>query len=103
MFIKDLNSAQEAWEALKSHYNPSSFTSQFLVCRDFFNTRLEDFESMEAYITKTKLLLEELKRNKIELPKQVTISWVLNSLDDEYSGFIQNITQSLRQDPGIYT
>jgi hypothetical protein len=103
MFIKDLNSAQEAWEALKAHYNPSGFTSQFLVCRDFFNTRLEDFESMEAYITKIKLLLEELKRNKIELPKQVTISWVLNSLDDEYSRFIQNITQSLRQDPEAYT
>jgi hypothetical protein len=58
---------------------------------------------MEAYITKIKLLLEELKRNKIELPKQVTISWVLNSLDDEYSRFIQNITQSLRQDPEAYT
>jgi hypothetical protein len=38
MFIKDLNSAQEAWEALKAHYNPSGFTSQFLVCREFFNT-----------------------------------------------------------------
>jgi hypothetical protein len=63
MFIKDLNSAQEAWEPLKSHYKPSGFTSQYLVCRDFFNTRLEDFETMEEYINKTKLLLEELRMN----------------------------------------
>lgn len=103
MFIKDVNMASEAWDILKSHYKPTSFTSQYILCKEFFNTILEDFDTIEAYINKIKLLLENLKTNDISLLKQVIISWILNSLDDEYSGFIQNITQSLRQDSEAYS
>ena len=33
----------------------------------------------------------------------MVISWVLNSLNDTYSGFISTIIQALRKDPNAYT
>lgn len=58
---------------------------------------------MEEYLNKVKSLVDDLKSKDILLPNQVIIAWVLNSLSDEYEGFIQNIIQSLRQDPKAYT
>jgi len=51
---------------------------------------------MEEYINKVKQLSDQLKAKNLELPKQVIIAWVLNSLTDNYEGFVSNITQSLR-------
>ena len=47
---------------------------------------------MEEYLNKVKYLVNDLNTKQIELPKQVIIAWVLNSLDDKYTGFISNIT-----------
>jgi hypothetical protein len=34
--IQHAISAQEAWESLKNLYSPKGFTSEFLICREFF-------------------------------------------------------------------
>lgn len=103
MHIKDKNTALETWETLKELYKPSGFTTEYLILKDFFNTTLEEYDTMEEYLNKVKQLTEDLKTNNINLPKQVIIAWVLNSLDENYEGFIQNITQSLRKDPNSYS
>src|SRR6202044_3242997 len=84
-------------------YSPKGFTSEFLICREFFNTTLDNLSSMEEYLNKVKQLTDQLKAKQLELPKQVIIAWVLNSLTDEYEGFVSNITQSLRNDSEIFT
>lgn len=103
LYLKDIESAQEAWLRLEALYNPKGFTTEYLTLKDFFNTILNDFHSMEEYLNKVKSLVDDLKGKGIELPNQVIIAWVLNSLNDDYDGFIQNITQSLRNDPKSYT
>ncbi|KAJ5767425.1 hypothetical protein N7533_000008 [Penicillium manginii] len=103
LYIKDETSAIQAWNTLKELFNPKGFTTEFLVLKEFFNTTLGDFDTMEQYLNKVKLLINDLKSKDIILPNQVVIAWILNSLDEDYSGFIQNITQSLRNDPKAYT
>jgi hypothetical protein len=101
--IQHISTALEAWESFKNLYSPKGFTSEFLICRDFFNTTLDKYTSMEEYLNKVKQSSDQLKAKQLELPKQVIIAWVLNSLTDEYEGFVSNITQSLRNDSDIFT
>jgi gag-polypeptide of LTR copia-type len=101
--IQHISTALEAWESFKNLYSPKGFTSEFLICREFFNTTLDNLSSMEEYLNKVKQLSDQLKAKQLELPKQVIIAWVLNSLTDEYEGFVSNITQSLRNDSEIFT
>lgn len=102
LYIKDIDNAKKAWEKLESIYNPKGFTTEFLTLKEFFNTSLDDFDSMEEYLFKVKALVDDLKSKDITLPKQVVMAWVLNSLSQEYEGFISNITQALRNDPNAY-
>jgi hypothetical protein len=101
--IQYIRSAKEAWESLKTLYSPQGFTSEFLICRDFFNATLDKYSSMEEYLNKVKQLSDQLKAKQLELPKQVIIAWVLNNLTDNYEGFVSNITQSLRNNTSTFT
>ena len=103
LYLRDIVSAKDAWYRLESLYNPKGFTTEFLTLKDFFNTTLSEFNSMEEYLNKVKSLVDDLTGKDIILPNQVIIAWVLNSLNEDYEGFIQNITQSLRRDPKAYT
>jgi len=38
--IQNITNAKEAWEALKNLYSPKEFSSEFLICREFFDTNL---------------------------------------------------------------
>lgn len=103
LYIRDENSAKKAWETLRDIYNPKGFTTEYLILKEFFNTSLEGFDSMENYLNKVKLLIDDLRSKEIILPNQVIIAWILNSLDENYDSFVQNITQALRQDPLAYS
>ena len=90
--IQHINTAKEAWESFKNLYSPKGFTSEFLICREFFNTTLDKHSSIEEYLNKVKQLSDQLKAKSLELPKQVIIAWVLNNLTEEYEGIVSNIT-----------
>jgi hypothetical protein len=53
---------------------------------------------MEEYLNRIKLLSDQLKVKKIELPKHVIVAWLLNNLTPTYEGFVTMITQSYRDD-----
>ena len=99
--IQQFTACNKAWEALKTLYSPRGFTSEFLICKEFFNTTLDKYSSMEEYLNRVKQLSDQLKAKNLELPNQVIIAWVLNNLSEEYEGFVGNITQSLRNNSDI--
>lgn len=103
LYIKDMTSAKKAWEKLQELYNPRGFTTEFLTMKDFFNTTLEEFDSMEEYLHKVKTLVDDLRAKEIILPEKVVMAWILNHLTPEYDGFISNIIQALRKDSSAYT
>ena len=103
LYIKDETNAIRAWQTLRDIYNPKGFTTEYLTLKQFFNISLADYDSIEAYLNEIKLLINDLISKNIILPNQVIIAWILNSLDDNYTAFIQHITQSLRDNPAAYT
>ena len=90
---------KSAWDKLESLFKPQGFTSEFLLCNEFFSAKPENFKGLESYLNEIKRLTEELKSRNLGLPAQIVISWILSNLDDEFKGFVSNITQSLRKDP----
>ena len=91
LYIATIESAYKAWERLKELYDPKGFTTEWITLREFFNTSLEHFDSMEEYLFRVKALLDNLQTKEIILPNQVIVVWVLNSLTEEYSSFVSTI------------
>jgi len=94
--IRHSTTALEAWNLLKNLYSPKGFSSEFLICKELFETTLSKYSSMEEYLNKVKQLTDQLKAKGIELPSQVTVAWVLNNLTSPYEGFVTMVTQSYR-------
>jgi hypothetical protein len=81
---------------LKNLYSPKGFSSEFLICKELFETTLSKYSSMEEYLNKVKQLTDQLNAKGIELPKQVIVAWVLNNLTNPYEGFVTMVTQFYR-------
>jgi hypothetical protein len=94
--IRHSETALEAWKLLKNLYSPKGFSSEFLICKELFETTLSKYSSMEEYLNKVKQLTDQLKAKGIELPNQVIVAWVLNNLTSPYEGFVTMVTQSYR-------
>ena len=69
---------------------------EFLTLKKFFDTSLENLESLEQYLHKVEMLVEDLEGKNIKLPGQVVMSWVLYHLTAEYAGSATNIARDLR-------
>ena len=58
---------------------------------------------MDAFITKAKELVTDLKLKGWEFNNECIFSWFLNALTDKYEGFVANISQALRKDSKAYS
>ena len=87
---------------MKVLYNPSGFSSVFILFNDFFKTKPENFKDIETYLNKVKRLVTKLKAHTIKLAPQLILYWVMANLDSIYEGFVSNVTQALRKDPKAY-
>ena len=94
--IQHCNTALKAQETLAKLYLPVGFLAEFLVCKEFFETTLDKFNSIEDYLNRIKLLSNQLKVKKIKLLKQVIVAWLLNNLTPTYEGFVTIVTQLYR-------
>jgi len=103
LYIRDLESAKQAWDRLEELYNPKGFTTEHLTMKELWESHLENFDTMEDYLNKVKYIIDNLRSKDIELPELVVMSFVINHLTDEYESFVSNITQAFRKDPKAYT
>ncbi|RKF62124.1 hypothetical protein OnM2_035107 [Erysiphe neolycopersici] len=93
--IKHLSRAHEVWKSLENLYCATGFSSEFVLCRELFDTKLCKFNTMEEYLNRVKQLSDDLKAKDMELPRQILFAWVLNNLTPAYRPLVSNITQSL--------
>ena len=101
--IQNEEYAKPAQEKLKTLYNTQGFVSEFLLYNEFFNVKPENFKGLKAYLNEIQRLTEELKARKLKLPSQLVISWILSNLNEDFEGFVSNVTQAFRKDPKAYT
>ena len=59
--IQNITRANLAWSSLKNLYSPKGFSSEFLVCKEFFETDLLKYPSIEEYLNKVKQLSDYVK------------------------------------------
>jgi hypothetical protein len=59
--IKGIDTAFQAWERYKELYHSEGFTSKYLLLKEYFNCRLENFDSVEKYLNKVKESINDLK------------------------------------------
>ena len=95
--VKGLKDAIDIWDKLKELYEPKGFSSEFLICKELFNTTLARCgNSIESYLTRIKRLSDELAARKLTIPSKVLAAYALNNLTSEYENTVAIITQSLR-------
>ena len=78
----------EAWKTLKNLYNSDGFTSKYLLLQKLYSTKQADFESVEAYVSKLKSLIDNLESQDLKMPKEVNIAWLLQNLEPEFDAFV---------------
>ncbi len=94
---QNIKKPYELWDAFVNLYSPKGFSSEFLICRELFNTNLAKCNNnMEFYLNQVKRLNDQLIAKKIIIPEKVIFAWVLNNLGNDYSALITAITQSIR-------
>ena len=101
--IKNAESAYKAWTTLEQIYNPTGFSSKFLLTKEFFSSTLDRFFSIEEFLNKVKELDNELSTRDLKLPRTIIIAQVLSNLGDTFKGFVANITAELRRNSNAYT
>ena len=84
------------WVALKNLYESKGFSSEFLICKELFNTRLQNTDNLEDYLAKIRRLIDDLKAKNIILPDRFIAAYILNNLTKDYENMVAIITQSIR-------
>ena len=88
-----VGSSIEVWDRLKALYEPKGFSSEFLVCRELFNTSLaRSGHSMESYLTRIKRLTDELATRGLTIPDKVIAAYALNNLSPKYENTVAIIS-----------
>lgn len=96
--IENIKDCQIAWQTLEELYSPKQSTTEFLLLNDFFNTSMDQFDTMEEYLDKIRALVNGLALTGYQLPSRLVISWVLNDLNKDHEALIQPIVRSMGRD-----
>ena len=101
-YIQVCKTGFEAWKTLKDLYNSDGFTSKYLLLQKFYQTSQADFETVEAYVSKLKSILDNLAAQDLKMPEMANIAQLLQNLEPEFGPFVAQVTQSLRVNPQAY-
>ena len=60
------------WSKLKALYEPKGFSSDFLICKELFETTLSRFgNSIESYLNQIKRLTDDLAARNLAIPNKI--------------------------------
>jgi len=85
------------WQKLQALYEPKGFSSDFLICKELFETTLSKMDnSIENYLNQIKRLTDDLSARNLTILNKVIAAWTLNNLTSEYENTVAMISQSIR-------
>lgn len=99
--IQNIKDCQIAWQTLEELYSPNKSPTEFLLLNEFFNTSMDQFDTMEEYLDKIRALVNGLALTGYKLPTNLVISWVLNNLNKDHEALIQPIVRSMGRDENL--
>ena len=78
---------------MKILYEPKGFSSEFLLCKQLFETTLvKTGNSVENYINRIKRLTDDLSAQDLKIPIKVIAVWTLNNLTPEFESTVAMIS-----------
>ena len=81
------------WSTLKILYEPKGFSSEFLLCKQLFETTLvKTGNSVENYINRIKRLTDDLSARDLRILIKVIAAWILNNLIFEFESTVAMIS-----------
>lgn len=94
---RNISDPCQLWAKLKALYEPKGFSSEFLICKELFETTLSRFNnSIEDYLNQIKRLTDDLSARDLAIPNKVVAAWTLNNLTSDYENTVAMISQSIR-------
>ena len=70
--IHHLSKPYTVWKTLERLYSSKDFSSEFLLCKELFNTTLDSSEKkIKMYLNTVKRLNDQLKTKDIDIPEKV--------------------------------
>jgi hypothetical protein len=98
---RTVNDAFSLWGRLQALYEPTGFSSEFLLSRELFSTTLARCNgSIEAYLTSIRRLTDELAAKNLAIPNKVIAAYTLSNLGPEWENTVAIISQSYRSQNG---
>lgn len=94
---KGLVTIGDLWQRLKTLYEPSGFSAEYLICKQLFSTTLKGCQgSIETYLNQIKRLTDDLQVRGLGLPNKVIASYTLSNLSGEYETIVAALSQYYR-------
>lgn len=98
---RNINDAEQLWNRLMVLYQPSGFSSEFLISRELFSTTLGGCKgSIEDYLTRIRQLTDELSARNLAIPNKVIAAYTLSNLGPEWENTVAIISQTYRSQNG---
>jgi LTR polyprotein gag-polypeptide-like protein len=98
---RNINDVYTLWVRLQALYEPTGFSSEFLLSRELFSTTLARCNgSIEAYLTKIRRLTDELAAKQLTIPNKVIAAYTLSNLGPEWENTVAIISQTYRSQNG---
>lgn len=88
VFVKDLATSAEYWEALKLHHNHSTFGGKVRSLKQLFTKRLSNETTMREHIGKMLEIVSALREQGEEVADIVIVGAILASLPSNYDMLI---------------
>ncbi|GJW17034.1 hypothetical protein Tco_0024470 [Tanacetum coccineum] len=82
--------AYDMMKELKTMFEEQAKQELFKIVKAFHVCKQEDGQSVSSYLLKMKSYLDTLERLGYAMPKELGVSFILNSLNKDYDRFVQN-------------
>lgn len=92
--VYNAKTAKEAWNSLQTAYEDKGWGRRIHIQRELFNCKLENFNSMESFISKVTFFAQQLHDIDAGIPEDWIISILLGGLTPEYSPLIMAVDNS---------
>ena len=92
--VQSAKTAKEAWNNLERAFEDSGLTRRVGLLRTLINTRLEDSDSVEAYVTKVVNTAHKLRSVAMDVSDEWVGTLLLAGLSDEYRPMIMGLESS---------
>ena len=83
--------AKVIWESMPKKYTVEDVSKQKFVVGNYYKWEIVDNKDIKLQINEYHKLLEELRAEKIELPKQFITGLLINKITDSWSDYEQQL------------